>query len=253
MSRYRLTPELSGFAAKGVNEFDGMLNKSAAVVAALATTIIREDTGWEDRAFLEIGVYKGKFFSLVERATKGTDALLLGVDPFRLPDQSMEAVLQTLSLKGCDMDRIVLHKGLSSEEGEIVRLLGKKKLSLCHVDGSHREDDVIADLHMIDRLAADDAIIIGDDFWNRSQLQVTTAFFRTVLADKIDLKPFMLSNNKIYLCRERFLKSNSDKFIEAFETNRDRFSLLNEWLQRAENEQRHHTRQKMAQWEVIII
>lgn len=252
MSNYKIDADLSQFARRGVDRFEGMLNKSAAVTAASALTIIGQDLGWENRAFLEIGVFKGKFFSLVEHATRGTDFRLIGVDPFELPGQSRERVLESFVESGMEMNRICMHEGYSTDVHAIQNLIGDRLLTLCHVDGSHKEDDVYKDFHTINGLASNDAIVIGDDFWNKSQLGVTTAIFRFVIEDKIDLKPFMISNTKIYLCRERYAAEYKEKFAESFKQNPD-FTLFQEWSDKRKNTEHWHTEQKLSRWGVLLI
>lgn len=252
MPDYKINDELAHFARRGVDRFEGMLNKSAAVTAASALTILGQDLGWKNRAFLEIGVYKGKFFSLVEQATKGTDCRLLGVDPFELPGQEKETVMRSFSESGMEMGRIDMYKGYSTDVQAIKRLIGKRKVTLCHVDGSHKEPDVYADFHTVNDLVADDAIVIGDDFWNKSQLGVTTAIFRFVIEDKIDLKPFMISNTKIYLCRERYAADYKKRFEESFRQNPD-FTLFQEWSDKRKSAEHWYTEQKMSRFGVLLI
>ncbi|WP_192933759.1 GSCFA domain-containing protein [Sinorhizobium meliloti] len=252
VNKYKIKAEVAQFARKGVEQFEGMLNKSAAVTAASALTILQQDLGWQNRAFLEIGVFKGKFFSLVENATKGSDCRLIGVDPFELPGQSKESVLKSFSDNGMEMNRIVMHEGYSTDVAAIKELLGDRQLTLCHIDGSHKEDDVYRDFHTINNLASEDAIVIGDDFWNKSQLGVTTAIFRFVIEDKIDLKPFMISNTKLYLCREGYLREYKKKFSESFEQNPE-FTLFQEWAEKRKKAEHWHTEQKMSRFEVLLI
>lgn len=252
MSQYRISESLAHFARRGVEKFDGMLNKSAAVTAAAATTIKGADHGWDGRAFLEIGVYKGKFFSLIESATKGSDLQLIGVDPFSMRGQSKADVEQKFLEEGLELDRIKLYQGFSSDQNLIRDAIGDRKLTLCHIDGSHKEADVYSDFHMIEKLISDDAIVIGDDFWNRSQLGVTTAIFRFVIEDKIDLKPMMISNTKIYLCREDKVKEYQRKFIDCFKANLD-FTLFSEWVEKREKSDRWHTEQLMSKWPVLLV
>jgi hypothetical protein len=253
---YRISDELSHYARRGIEVFDGMLNKTSAVVAAGALTVLKNQGRFtNETAFLEIGVYKGKFFSLVEYASKGTGLYLIGIDPFTLEGQSKSEILQSFSQNGLETGRIDVIEGLSTDPNSLnslIKILNNRQLVLCHVDGSHKEQDVYNDLTMLDQFVANDGIVICDDFWNKSQLSVTTAVFRYVLSETGNLKPFLLANTKLYLARKNHLDHYRKAFAELFLIN-TQFVAFEEWTYKRSNSDWWHTEQKMSSYNVLLI
>lgn len=227
---YEVTTDLLEYAIGGVEQFDGMLNRSAAVSCAALFTLLDREHSWTNKAFLEIGVYKGKFFSLAEYATRGTNCTLIGVDPFVLPEQSLEEVITKLKTVGAELNRIVMHKGISREEGVITGLVENRPVLAIHVDGSHEEPTVYEDILMADRLVSDEGIVIADDFWNRKALGVASALFRILIDGRSNLMPFMLCNTKLVLCKTARRSFYLEAALEMIKQN-EKIHLFREFIE----------------------
>mgnify|MGYP001101715402 FL=1 len=234
------------FINHGINAIDGMLNKSAAVIAAVCAQIVKY-RGVEF-SFIEIGVYKGKFFALIAKATDD-NCLLYGVDPFILENQSIDMVYSILH-NHIKHNRIKLIKAMSNEHELISRNI-TCNIMMAHIDGSHKEDDVYNDLKYITELIADDGVIILDDFFHKSHLGVTSATFRFLIENQ-NIKPFLVSSSKLYLCKQCFHDFYLKKMIEGFHAN-THFSICKDWLEKNKTLPPHHTFSYILKNKVIII
>jgi hypothetical protein len=249
---YQLSEDVVSFARKGIARFDGMLNKSAAFGAAAAVQVLARDCGWDHSAFLEIGVYKGKFFSLIERATRGTNCRLFGVDPFNLENQSIDDVLRSFHDEGMETNRIEFHVGLSSDGTAIKRMIGDRRLLLSHVDGSHEHDAVCADLVFLDEIIDAHGIVNADDFWNRHTLGVTSAIFRLLIENRLRICPFMLCNTKLFFCHPDNAAHLQQLFLRVFADNPD-VTLFKEYMELRQSEKWWLSKQRLVSHEIIVI
>ena len=155
-------------------------------------------------SLLEIGVYCGRYFSLLLRSARRTGATVVGIDTFQL---NSPAVL-----------REHMERALGSAEFKLIEqpstsLKAKNVLAVCgsrprfiSIDGSHAYDDVLWDLRLSESILAAGGVIAADDFISPQCLGVNQAI-NDFLSRRKDLAPFAYFANKLLLCRRRMHRS----------------------------------------------
>lgn len=161
---------------------------------------------------LEIGVFAGRYFSILARASEGDR--LIGIDTFQyIGEQTVRDNIASL-----DHGQIRLIKKASREfttKDLLVELAAPARF--ISVDGSHEADDVLHDLELAEELISDCGIIAADDFLNPLTLGVNEAI------NKFFLKPrrvtsFAYIANKLFLCRPDLAQELRD-FVEGAARN----------------------------------
>jgi hypothetical protein len=193
---------------------------------AFLETIVDPMTGWLDRyaakrtldllefqetheirgSLYEVGLYHGKYFSLIARSAAITGSKAVGVDMFEyLTIEKFQAYFDekfspkqlaeisdfrwsVLAKPSCDISAAQLFGELGSEARFV------------SVDGSHEYDDVLWDLRVAEQVLAAGGIISADDFINPICLGVTAAIYHFLDATPA-LVPFAHVSNKLFLCR----------------------------------------------------
>lgn len=149
---------------------------------------------------LEIGIFQGKYFSVLARSAQATGERLLGIDNFMY---SPEAAVRA-AIEGNPATRAVRLTIWSGES----RQYGAKQITAAldgparfvSVDGSHDAPDVEADLRLAEAVLADHGVVALDDYLNPRALGVHEAA-NVVLRAHSRLKPFALFGNKLFLAR----------------------------------------------------
>ncbi len=198
---------------KGIN---GWLLDPAAEYTAF---LVAHAPALRDRPAVEIGVYFGKYFSVVADATA---ARLVGYDIFMHGPNHYQRVTASFDKLYPGRD-IAFVKGSSRAlTPETLRAdMRAEHCGVFSIDGSHHLEDVMHDLSLADAVLADDGFVAYDDFLNPNCMGVNEAFFR--YAFKVDgasmnLVPFAYVTNKLFLCRpERYETYHglSVPFLEA--------------------------------------
>ncbi|CAN7278531.1 class I SAM-dependent methyltransferase [Caulobacter sp. LjRoot300] len=165
---------------------------------------------------LEIGVYAGRYFSVLLREAVVTGELVVGLDPYERVDEA--TVLANLAAAGLRGGVVRLVRAHSAQHGaeSLLDLLGGRP-RFVSIDGSHLYDDVRHDLAICDAILAPEGIIACDDFLNPVRLDVGQAIHEH-LARASDLVPFAYVQNKLFLCRKAMHPALLDaalRFCEA--------------------------------------
>jgi hypothetical protein len=177
------TPEL----LERIAQIEGMTGVPSAVVFR-ELIAAQEERG----PLLELGSYKGKsLFVLAACAHEGDT--VFAVDSGYEPDWPKfgEFAPRVRYLAGRSEE---LESLLPFEE-----LRGKVRF--IHDDASHQFDNIVANFRLIDQLLSPGGVIAVDDYENPNYPQVPLAVGAAIFGDKLDLKPFLVCNNKAYLCR----------------------------------------------------
>ncbi len=164
---------------------------------------------------LEIGIFQGKYFSVLARSAQDTGERLLGIDNFMYSPEE----LARASIAGHPDTReadvlIWAGESRSFEARAIIDALGGKA-RFVSVDGSHSAGDVAGDLALAEAVLAPRGIIAVDDFLNPRALGVGEAAHHYLRAHE-DLKPFALFGNKLFLAARashRELKQTVEDFF----------------------------------------
>jgi hypothetical protein len=159
---------------------------------------------------LEIGAYQGKSAILLGYGLRDDDTLvvcdLFGLNPadFESPTEGMGAYTGlTLDCFYNNYDRFHPRRPQvevcpSSQLGD--RIVGRR-FRFIHIDGSHAYDCVQSDIGMAIDHAAEDAVIVLDDYRSPHTPGVAAAVWEAAL--KASIYPFCMTNMKLYAAVSR--------------------------------------------------
>jgi hypothetical protein len=191
-----------------VEQIPGWLNKFAA--ACLMDLLdLQNELGW-DGSLLEIGVYGGRFCSVLARDAARRASHLVGIDPFeRFPvnevhDRLLMAVKDAPG-SGAAPPRISLFEDISGNwtPDRLLSVLGERS-RFVHIDGSHKRDDVLWDLALADTVMTSNALVAVDDWLNAQCVGVMEATFQFFQSQPRASVPFAFVGGKLLLCGCRY-------------------------------------------------
>lgn len=183
-------------------------------------------------AMMEIGVYGGKYLSVMYDDARSTGASLLAIDPFEHFSPSEIAAAMGTSQ---DDPLLTFVKGYSTDiNANLLRNHLDGRCRFASIDGSHYAADVQWDIQIVYDNLHPHGIIALDDFLNTECLGVVEAVSR-FLERKPNLAPFLFTSNKLFLCPLRAVEDykaalisfarenpnigNNENFIKAHDTN----------------------------------
>jgi hypothetical protein len=179
-----------------VDKIDGWLNR---VTSLRTMDILRyQEESQIDGSLLEIGVFCGKYFSLLARSAQRTNSRLVGVDTFQWSPESRVNEALALSPETSRVD-VRLLKTLSSEcsSTDLLHLL-RSQARFVSVDGSHEVEDVYLDLLLSEQILSTKGIIAVDDFLNPLALGVNEAVHKFFARPRL-VTPVAYISNKLFL------------------------------------------------------
>lgn len=228
------------FLTKEFSRIDGWcLDEAAWLTAALLQGQL--DEGRAGPLF-EIGVYKGKYFSLLTHHARKAGVTAFGFDTFQwVPEE--EAMLNLHRACGQDAPFRMI-AGDSSEltpEG-LAAVLGAPA-AFASVDGSHDAGPVEHDLRLADAATAPWGLVALDDFYNPMAIGVTEGLFRFVARGEGDLAPVAFCKNKLLLAREAHAEHYAAQFLRFCETTTE-LKSVRAWLEMHERQGEHWVRQR---------
>ncbi len=182
----------------------GWLNDIAA--AATFALLRAQDGIARDGGFVEIGVYGGKYLSVLARHSLADGAMVLGLDTFHhfSPEEVRANVLTALSGEGRAPSLQTVKASSQHITAEDIRRLLGGPTRLFHVDGSHEGDDVLWDLEMAEAALAPAGLIVIDDFFSPYDAGVSEAVFRFQILRPRPLVPVAYVSNKLFLARHSY-------------------------------------------------
>jgi hypothetical protein len=148
---------------------------------------------------LEIGVFAGRYFSLLVRSGARTGDHVFGLDTFQFV--AHEAVVGHHLKDVLADERVTLITGRSTDfsAADLRQRMGGTPRFIS-IDGSHEKDDVLHDLALAESLLDAEGIVAVDDFLNPLTLGVNEAV-NLFMAGPRELRPFAYVQNKLFLCR----------------------------------------------------
>ncbi len=161
---------------------------------------------------LELGVFKGRYLSLLASLAQGTGAPVVGVDAFtsrvgeQIPepdrDYARDVVLATVAALAPGSPPPTLIVAYTADvETDTLRGLSPGGYSFISVDAGHLAADVQADLAMVERLVSERTVIAADDVFNPKTPGVMEGLCRHFAAHpRTALAPFAWAGNKLFLC-----------------------------------------------------
>jgi cephalosporin hydroxylase len=191
---------------------------------------------------LEIGVFKGKYLSVLYEASKpganpvvGIDALIgasnvkSAINEIKLFIKQVCGEVSRLNIVACDSTTLTADS--------LLDLLGNNRPCFISIDGGHTFDVVLKDLENCFPLIVDGGIIAIDDFFNHGVPEVTEAFF--TYSQRVGLEqfyPFAHCYNKLFLTtapfHEYYLR-NTHTFLKRYEA----YAPCQRTLARRQNDQ----------------
>jgi hypothetical protein len=189
--------------------FEGWLLDDAAYFTSALVRWQRE-AGVEGGLF-EIGVYAGKYLSLLYHLSQQTNERVLGLDTFQWYPR--EKVADHFKGVFGESDRLTLMVADSTKvtPGDIVGALGGKP-SFISVDGAHTSQAVLNDLRISEEILTKGGIMAIDDILNPRAIGVSEGAYRYFLSrEGSGLAPFAYCANKLYVAH----RSEVDRFRGA--------------------------------------
>ncbi|BBD40081.1 hypothetical protein Amn_49610 [Aminobacter sp. Y103A] len=159
-----------------------------------------QEEGGVKGPIFEIGVFAGRYFSILARSAARNGNPILGLDTFQYVTRpAVHHHLESIKHLGADI-RFV--EGFSTSYGaaELLALMDGGRPRFISIDGSHERDDVFWDLRLAEDLLAQKGVVAVDDFINPLTLGVNDAV-NAFFAFPRNLAPFAYIRNKLFLCR----------------------------------------------------
>jgi Methyltransferase domain len=171
---------------------------------------LQNDRGIEG-AVGEIGVHHGKLFLILYLSLhRGQRALAL--DVFGLQQLNVDSsghgdkdrFLRNVTDHAGSAAHIVLieDSSLSVTSARLLEACGRFRM--LSIDGGHTEECTINDLRLAEEVLAPEGLAILDDVFNEHWPDVGTGLARHLLSGRHHLVPFLITPNKVFLCREEW-------------------------------------------------
>jgi len=202
-----LRARMQAYVRKGAGAVSGWLApESAAAIAHLAETQIAEgQTGGVG----EIGIHHGKLFLLLYLSMLPEERSF-ALDVFENQEFNKDAsglgdrgiFLRNLARVGGDPARVTIfaQDSCSVTAADLAGAVGPMRLM--SVDGGHTEDITYNDMRLAEEVLRPDGILVLDDVYQERWPAVVAGAFRFVLEPGRQLKPFAITPNKTYFCKD---------------------------------------------------
>lgn len=152
----------------------------------------------------EIGVYKGKSLILLSMLLSDVEQAH-GVDVF--VENTLDEARANVARFAPQSSRVRLHQvnTLDLDAQALTSILQPRpSLRYLHIDGGHEYFEVLYDLLLFGSHMTEDAVLVMDDVHDREFPGVSLALehFCSVVRPEQRIVPFMIDQNKLFLCRE---------------------------------------------------
>ena len=230
-----------------VDSIQGWLHKITSLIT-MELLSLQERSG-NIEPVVEIGVYKGKYFSILARSATLTNSKILGIDTFAFSNE--HEVLENLKVSNeISLENIILWKKFSGQcnAKEVIKEV-KENARFISIDGSHECEDVYFDLLLCEKLLSRTGIIAVDDFINPMTLGVNEAVNKYFMGSR-NVVPFAYISNKLFLSHKskaldykNFIESILPNYSEEVEVK----TFMNNIKQ-----SRHMIEQKIFKNDILI-
>jgi hypothetical protein len=167
----------------------------------------------------EIGVYKGKYLSVIQNCARQAGMDVIGFDTYEwVPSSAVEDSLRTAF---GSLDGIQLIQGDSTQMTPAILNghLGGRKAGFVSVDGAHTPDAVFSDLLLCETALEPWGIVSIDDFLNPMAIGVTEGAMRFWYKSDTNLVPFCYCRNKLFAASKEFAAHYSEHTLRFCEEN----------------------------------
>jgi hypothetical protein len=199
---------------------------------------------------LEIGVYKGKYLSVLLHAALRHCLPVVGIDTFQWSNR--DEVLETLTrhLPSTDALTIITANSLHYTADSLLDVLGGRKPSFISVDGDHSAAAVTSDLFLSQAVLSGAGIIAIDDFLNPRAIGVSEGTYRYFLTADKPLRPFAYCANKLFVAALEHHTFYRDA-IAAFMSEMPDLAMVREFI-RMRNQGQAFVEQPLLDTNVLI-
>jgi hypothetical protein len=162
-------------------------------------------------SLLEIGVFYGRYLSVLLRSAVRTRDPIVALDTFEV----VGAPVVELMLRPLDSGRVkyVQRSSRMTTASELREILGVRA-RFVSIDGSHAAEDAFWDLCLAEQVVAAQGVVALDDFLNPMTPGVNEAAHR-FFAESRTLVPFAYTANKLFLCTTEGFATYRDVFEQA--------------------------------------
>jgi LPS sulfotransferase NodH len=224
----------------------GWLNKPAAY---LTVDLLR----WQEQnaikgGVVEIGVFCGKYFSILADSAFREKSPLLGVDTFQYTNQKrVYTELEGVFGRNVEADVPLWKKSsLELRPGMIEKATGKCRF--ISIDGAHDYETVFRDLVLCEQVLANGGIIAADDFLNPVAMGVNQAI-NTFLSQPRAVVPVAYTANKLFLANRVRAEEYRTVIEEIFERGDEPFA---DHFRKQRSHGRHHIEQMFHGSRVLL-
>jgi hypothetical protein len=162
-------------------------------------------------SLMEIGIYCGRYFSILLNNAKASGSPVLGMDTFQFVSET-RVLSEIAGIFGDKIGDVRLWKGDSSRIGaaKIIAEIGNPRF--VSVDGAHDYENVFRDLVLADEIISADGLVAADDALNPMTLGVNQAV-NVFLSTPRNLVPVAYVSNKLFMAH----RSRAADYRLAFE------------------------------------
>jgi len=204
-----LTEDDHAFLSGPFDRIEGWCHAESAA-ATLHLQRWQAQMGWSGPNY-EIGVYKGKYLSVLHRAATLAGHRTLGIDIFRAEPISQVSAGLERELGSLENLSLIERNSATIDSGEILDRLGGKAAWIS-IDGDHNAGGVLHDLRLAEATLAPAGVVALDDFINGMAIGVTEAAIRYLTGGATRLRPFSLCAGKLLLAFEDSLPAIHAEF-----------------------------------------
>lgn len=151
-------------------------------------------------SLLEIGIFAGRYFSILARSAIRTRSRIVGLDTFQFVSEQAVREHHLRHIFELEPDIVLLAQPSSAVTAHTLLGVLQQPARFISIDGSHEAPDVHWDLRLAEELLAPDGIVAVDDFLNPLTMGVGEAVHR-FFAKPRGLAPFGYVANKLFLSR----------------------------------------------------
>jgi hypothetical protein len=154
---------------------------------------------------LEIGVYRGKYLSVLYQKARQFGQPVVGIDPFEWSPRQTAVDALTRAFGSLDGLALVTADSRSLNAGDLLAMLGNVQPSFISIDGDHSSEAVRSDLVLATAALRPGGIIAVDDFMNPRAMGVSEGVYRYFLLDERgSMRPFAHCGNKLFVAERHY-------------------------------------------------
>lgn len=176
------------------NTIEGMLSHFS--MAAMDSLLSFQAESGIRGDIVELGVFRGKSAAILAARLSDDEQLLLYDIANYFDRESLAKLDANLAFN------VVSTADLSTKDFRN----RKHSVRFCHIDASHMFVPTMHEMSLADFMLSENGILCLDDYTNLNYSQILAATFKYLFTKKTDLKIFLVTDEKAYLCRRSNLR-----------------------------------------------